>query len=100
MILRKKSLERIKKIHLLSSRVNAENHREKLLHLARKHIDEIEQLYIKNNPHADIETGDLAVLCFELILESGKNLDEILENCFLRYERKLKQLLAEKKLQF
>ncbi|MCX7705744.1 MAG: hypothetical protein N2115_05750 [bacterium] len=93
------ALERIRKIHNLSSIVNAENHREKLLQLARKHIDEIEQLYRKKSSHADIETGDLAILCFELILESGRNPGEVLEHCFDRYEKRLSQLLKEKQSQ-
>lgn len=96
MVLSKIALERIRKIHRLSSVVNSENHREKLLCLARKHIDEIEQLYKKNDSHADIETGDLAILCFELILESEKNPDAILEQCFTRYERKLHHLINKK----
>jgi len=97
MVFSKKALESIKKIHNLSSIVNAKDHREKLLHLAEKHIIEIRRLYSKNDPHADIETGDLAILCFELILESKKNPDEILQVCFDRYERKL-DLLKEKNL--
>lgn len=93
MVFTKKATERIKKIHRMSEKVNsAYNHREKLLELAKKHILEIEQLYEENSSHADIETGDLAVLCFELILESKKDPDKILEVCFDRYEKKLKEI--------
>ncbi|HOL50073.1 MAG TPA: hypothetical protein PLW07_05795 [bacterium] len=99
MIFRKKALEKIKQIHRLSLLVNKQNHRKKLLHLANKHIIEIEQLYSKKDPHADIETGDLAVLCFELILESNRNLDEVLEKCFSRYEKKLNMLAEQSKVQ-
>ncbi|MCM8814659.1 MAG: hypothetical protein NC937_03490 [Candidatus Omnitrophica bacterium] len=98
MVFSKDTLERIKKIHNLSLRVNTNNHRKKLLGLAQKHIKEINQLYSEKNPHADIETGDLAVLCFELILESGKNPDEVLEKCFERYEKKLNELLKQDSL--
>ncbi|MGB9643004.1 MAG: hypothetical protein ACPL3Q_07395 [Candidatus Ratteibacteria bacterium] len=96
MVFRKNALEKIKKIHALSLSINKQNHREKLLHLAKKHISEIEHLYKKQDAHADIETGDLAVLCFELLLESKKNLDEILEICFSRYEKKLSNMLTER----
>lgn len=94
--LTKDALNKIEKIHALSSNVNSENHRKKLLYLARKHIDEIEYLYNTNDSHADIEAGDLAILCFEMIVESGKNPASILEQCFDRYIKKLKQLKEKK----
>lgn len=93
MVFTKKAIERIKRIHKMSKQVNSSyNHRKKLLDLAKKHIAEIQQLYKENSSHADIETGDLAVLCFELILESKKDLDKIIETCFDRYEKKLKEI--------
>ncbi|HOK79957.1 MAG TPA: hypothetical protein PK303_07905 [bacterium] len=99
MALTKNALLKLKKIHNLSSFVNSGNHRKKLLHLAKQHIIEIEYLYEKKDPHADIETGDLAVLCFEIILESNKNPDQVLEKCFLRYEKKLSELARQLKVQ-
>jgi|YelNatPaOPRAMG01_1025707.scaffolds.fasta_scaffold67024_2 hypothetical protein len=92
MVFRKNAVERLKKIHMLSQSVNRGNHRKKLLELVKKHVHEIEQLYKISSPHADIETGDLAILCFELILESKKNPDEIIQQCFERYEKKLRSI--------
>lgn len=94
------SLERIRGIHRLSEeynrRVNA-GHAGQLLKLMRKHVDEIEALSRDKNPHYLTETGDLAVLCFELILDGGQPIDDILRKCFLRYENKLTGLLQELK---
>ncbi len=96
MVFSKEALKKLEEIHCLSSIVNSNDHRKKLIELVKKHAEEIEQLYKKDDPHADIEAGDLAILCFELILESRKNPDRILEKCFERYEKKLSQLAEEK----
>ncbi len=80
---------------MLSQKINSpkgKNHRKKLLHLAEKHVKEIKYLYGKNNCHADLETGDLLILCLELIIESKKNPDEIIGKCLERYEKKLTNL--------
>ncbi len=98
MFITKRALEKMYEIHALSKKVNAaknRNHRKKLLKLAEKHIKEIQHLYNENNPHADIETGDLLVLCLELIIESGKNPDEVICKCFERYKKKLSHILKQ-----
>lgn len=92
------ALERIKKIHQLSQQFNArvgKPHQKRLLELIRKHIDEIEGLVAEKDPHYLIETGDLLILCFELLLEGGADIDEVVEKCFGRYERKLNELIQE-----
>ena len=66
-----------------------------LLELMRHHIDEIEELFKKKDNHFMVETGDLAVLCYELMLENGGSIDDILMRCFDRYDRKLESLLKE-----
>ena len=97
-IISSSALRRVKGIHKLSLEYNgkvAKPHQERLLELMRHHIDEIEELAAQKNKHFLVETGDLAVLCLELILENEKSVDEILECCFGRYERKLNCLLQE-----
>lgn len=92
------ALERIKKIHQLSRKFNAmvgKPHQKRLLELMRKHIDEIEGLAEGKDSHYLIETGDLFILCFELLLEGGADIDEVAEKCFGRYERKLGELIGK-----
>ena len=68
-----------------------------MLELIYKHAQEINQLYQQKNKHYIIETGDLLVLCLELIKESKGNTDFILDKCYARYDHKLKFLIEEYK---
>ncbi|MDP2652888.1 MAG: hypothetical protein Q8Q08_02530 [Candidatus Omnitrophota bacterium] len=89
---------RIKEIHRLSRCYNQKvkiSHQKRLLHLMRKHVAEIEELCRRKDKHAVVETGDLVILCFELILEHRASLDKILTRCFIRYDQKLSGLLAD-----
>ncbi len=92
-----KDLARIHAIHALSQEYNDRvgvKHQERLLDLMKKHVVEIEELLAQRNPHGLVETGDLLILCFELLIENGRSIDEIIEICMGRYEKKLGELLA------
>ncbi|MDP8266830.1 MAG: hypothetical protein P9M07_07815 [Candidatus Aceula meridiana] len=92
--------KRLKAIHKLSQNYNGpikHQHEQRLLSLMRKHIDEIEELYKNSDPHYLVETGDLGILCFEMLLESKRSLDDAMMTCFERYEKKLKKLSEENK---
>src|SRR3989338_2240383 len=89
-------IKRLKGIHELSRRYNGRKrdaHNAKLLELIDKHAQEIRELCEKGDRHFLTETGDLAVLCFELLLENGEDPGAVLERCFKRYEDKLTRLL-------
>ncbi|MBF0479676.1 MAG: hypothetical protein HQL26_09365 [Candidatus Omnitrophica bacterium] len=93
------ALRRIEEIHQLSRQYNGKvsgGHQGKLLELMRHHIDEIEELAQAGNQHFLIETGDLLVLCFELLLENKADVNDVLGECFGRYERKLNSLLLRR----
>ncbi len=99
-VLGNSSLERIKSIHKLSRIYNRRfriSHEKQLLKLMKKHIEEIEQLSEQGKPHYLTETGDLIILCFEILLEKGISVDKTLFHCFERYEKKLSALMADKK---
>ncbi len=90
------ALERIREIHRTSARYNkmiGYDHQQRLLELMRKHVDEIQVLATQKDAHYLIETGDLLILCYELLLEGGGSIDGISEVCFGRYEKKLKELI-------
>jgi hypothetical protein len=89
--------EQIKEVHRLSALYNgnAEDHTKVLLELVREHAEEIAELYDNKDDHFSVETGDLLILCYELLLEQGKDPDRIMELCYGRYKRKLGELLAE-----
>jgi len=95
-VLTRKSLSRLKAIHALSRKYNGpakQKHLSTLLSLAEKHIDEILLLRKHHNPHYLVEVGDLLVLCFEILLENDQDADDLMTECFGRYEQKLNQLI-------
>jgi formyltetrahydrofolate synthetase len=63
----------------------------------RAHIEEIEELCAAGDQHALTETGDLIVLCLELIIEHGNDMDVIMDKCFGRYDKKLRSLLQDER---
>jgi len=97
-VLSAQALDRIREIHRLSSRLNAMQgrpHRERLMDLVRHHVQEIDELAQRHDPHHIVETGDLLILCFELLLESGADIDAVTCRCFARYETKLTGLIQQ-----
>lgn len=92
------AFKRLKVVHRLSRGYNGpskEKHLRKLLLLVKKHSQEIGLLYHKKCRHYLIETGDLLVLCLEILLEERANIHKITHQCFDRYEKKLKALIAQ-----
>ncbi|HQO58910.1 MAG TPA: hypothetical protein PLT76_09360 [Candidatus Omnitrophota bacterium] len=92
------AVSRIRGIHGLSKTYNQKvgyDHSRRLLDLMAHHAGEIQDLWEEGNRHFLVETGDLIVLCLELLLEYEMSMDDILRTCFDRYEKKLTQLLAD-----
>jgi hypothetical protein len=91
----KTAVEKITHIHRLSLKYNSsirKPHVERLLELMDDHVKEIKELINQDNPHGAVENGDLLILCLELLVESGKDINEIFELCCRRYEQKLQAL--------
>lgn len=61
--------------------------------MMKEHVYEIQELYKEKNEHWAIETADLIVLCYELLLMENKDIDEVFEKCLPRFDIKLKGLL-------
>jgi putative component of toxin-antitoxin plasmid stabilization module len=83
-------------IHGYSTRYNKllnKNHSLVLLELMAEHVDEIRQRHGKGDKHYLIETGDLLILCLELIKEAKCCPDVILSKCYGRYHKKLPMLI-------
>ncbi|MBF0493841.1 MAG: hypothetical protein HQL28_01770 [Candidatus Omnitrophica bacterium] len=94
----KSALKEIRSIHALSKRYNKtlnKNHTKALMHLVKEHADEIEELSEKKDKHFVTETGDLAILCFEIIMENKASIDAVIGKCYKRYMKKLTQLISE-----
>lgn len=93
--LTKHAKDNIRGIHALSSSYNGKGgkHAEKLLGLVRKHAREITELYRDRDAHFAVEVGDLLILCHELLIEAGKDPNEVMELCYRRYKKKLGQLI-------
>ncbi|MCP4650818.1 MAG: hypothetical protein GY853_12180 [PVC group bacterium] len=90
--------EQIRTIHAKSQELNqsrGKDHNQVLFKLVHEHAEEIQQLHAESNPHYIIETGDLLILCLELIKEAGANSDEVMAECYKRYHKKLDFLLKK-----
>ena len=98
-VVTKRAVQRLKNIHQLSKKCNGpskKKHLEKLLALVEKHVDEIRFLYKKDDLHYLVETGDLLILCFEILMENKRDIHKMTELCFGRYENKLDQLIERR----
>ncbi|MCK4995222.1 MAG: hypothetical protein KAS13_09305 [Candidatus Omnitrophica bacterium] len=96
------SRKNIRGIHKLSSKLNEIKHKaheQVLLDLMGEHAEEIKQLYELENAHYLVETGDLLILCLELLEAAQENPDIIMEKCYKRYNEKLSGLISEFKKQ-
>ena len=69
---------------------NNENH--KILEKMREHIEEIEERYNNEDEHWAIETADLIVLFYELLIMENKDIDNIFDDCLPIFDYKLKSL--------
>lgn len=78
----------------LSKKIN-KNDKQKILHMMKDHVFEIEELYNEKNEHWAIETADLIVLSYELLLMENKDIDEVFRKCLPRFDKKLKKKFAE-----
>ena len=92
------ALSRLKGIHRLSQSYNRKvrvPHNRRLLDLMDRHAKEIPELYKKKDRHYLTETGDLMVLCCEILLEGRVSADAVMLRCFKRYEKKLTSLMRQ-----
>ena len=84
--------DKLLEITELSNKIN-NNDNHKILEMMKAHIDEIEERYNNKDEHWAIETADLIVLCYELLLMGNKDIDDIFQRCLPRFDVKLKGLL-------
>jgi len=92
------SKKELQMIHGYSRRLNRllnKDHAHALLAMMEEHVDEIKELRNKKDKHYLIETGDLIVLCLELIKEAKQSPDAVLFKCYPRFHKKLLQLIEK-----
>lgn len=75
----------------LSDKINKQD-KTKIIKLIKEHIKEIEERYKKNDEHWTIETADLIILCYELLILEKKDIDKVFNKCLPRYNIKFKRL--------
>ena len=83
--------DKLKEITELSSKINKNDNR-KILEMMKEHVEEIEERYNNNDEHWAIETADLIVLCYELLMLENKDIDDVFNRCLPRFNVKLKRL--------
>ena len=86
--------EKIQQITELSMRVNNDD-KQKIFAMIKDHVEEIEELYNDCNDHWAIETADLIVLCYELLILENKDIDDVFTRCLPRFDKKLKMLIGQ-----
>lgn len=84
--------EKLHEITELSKKIN-KNDKQKILEMMKAHIEEIEERYYNNDEHWTIETADLIVLCYQLLMMENKDIDYVFDKCLPRFDVKLKRLL-------
>ena len=82
---------KLREITDLSNKIN-KNDNCKILEMMKEHIIEIEERYNNNDDHWAIETADLIVLCYELLLLENKSIDDVFNRCLLRFNIKLNEI--------
>ena len=82
---------KLKEITELSNKIN-KNDNHKILEMMKEHVEEMEELYNEKNEHWAIETADLIVLCYELLIMENKDIDDVFKRCLPRFDVKLKRL--------
>ena len=68
----------------LSKKIN-KNDKQKILQMMKDQVFEIKELYDNNNDHWAIETADLIVLCYEMLLMKSKDIVDVFEQCLPRF---------------
>ena len=87
--------DELKNISDLSEKVNGKD-KNKIFQMIKEHSDEIKDLYCSDDSHWAVETADLIVLCFELLISENKDIDEVFDVCLPRFNVKLKGLLEKR----
>ncbi len=87
-------LNKVREITELSNKINKSDNR-KILEMMKEHVVEIEERYNNNDEHWTIETADLIVLCYELLLLENKDIDDVFNRCLPRFDVKLKRLAKD-----
>lgn len=86
--------EKIQQITQLSLKVNKDD-KQKIFSMIKEHGGEIEELYNGGNDHWAVETADLIVLCYELLISENKDIDDVFNRCLPRFDKKLNMLMRQ-----
>lgn len=91
----------LKAIHGYSRQHNKllnRDHSRALLEMMKEHVTEIKWRYGRRDKHYLIETGDLIIICLNLIKQAKCSPDTILNKCYGRFHKKLPRLIADLKV--
>ena len=75
----------------ISEKVNASN-KQKILEMTKVHSEKITELYFLKDDHWVIETADLIILCFQLLLNENKDINSVFEKGIPRFYKKLDEI--------
>ena len=84
--------KKLNEITELSKKINNDD-KQKIIDMMKVHIDEIHERYNNNDEHWAVETCDLIVLCYELLISEKKDIDDTFSRCLPRFDIKLGRLV-------
>jgi hypothetical protein len=64
--------------------------------MVKAHSEEIPELCFLKDDHWAIETADLIILCFELLINENKDINYVFEKGIPRFYKKLDELRKQK----
>jgi hypothetical protein len=75
----------------ISEKVNGQK-KDKIFQMIKEHSYEIEELYKGKNDYRAVETVDITVLCFALLIADKKDINIVFNKCLPRFHSKLDNL--------
>ncbi len=68
---------------------------EKIIEMMQHHAEEIRGLFEAKDKHFAVETGDLVILCLQLLMMEGYSTSQIMNTGYERFEKKLGGLVKD-----
>jgi hypothetical protein len=59
--------------------------------MIKAHSEEVTKLYFLKDDHLAIETADLIILCFELLINKNKDINSFFEKSIPKFYKKLNE---------
>jgi len=92
------AVDRIRKINKIGIELEGGKEERMLYDLGsiKKHAEEINKLFSRDDEHWALETGDLMIHCMRMLLLHDFDLNSMFDKCCDRFEEKISKKLEER----